>query len=154
MTVRSANQIRPSHMPLYCSACSGQYPDRQYVDFDAECDRGYGDMQIQGPSQGEGSNAPAIQMDWLILCEDCLREGASIIGLVDAAELKGENAILRHRLEQEEAARKQAESYADGLEQALNNRPAKKGMSAENREAASYRMKKMHEEGKLRKKVA
>lgn len=119
MTVRNANQIRPSHMPLYCSACYGQYPDRTYVDFDAECDRGYGDQLIQGQSQGEVSNQPAIQMDWLILCDQCIRAAAPFVGLEDGTELNAKlEALERHN----EVLRKdydKAQKYADRMEEAL-----------------------------------
>ncbi len=120
MTVRSANQIRPSHMPLYCSACSGQYPDRQYVDFDAECDRGYGDVLIQGRSEGESGNSGSpIQMDWLILCDQCVKEGARIIGMIDGAPLEAENAALKKRNEILEKRAEKADNYADRMEEAL-----------------------------------
>ncbi len=126
MTVRSANQIRPSHMPLYCSACSGQYPDRQYVDFDAECDRGYGDVLIQGQSEGQAGNSGSpIQMDWLILCEDCIRNGAEIVGMIDGAPLRAEMEALKKRNETLEKRTEKAENYADRMEEALTDLRAK-----------------------------
>lgn len=109
-------------MPLYCSACSGQYPNRQHVDFDAECDRGYGDTLIQGQSQGEGSNAPRIQMDDLILCEQCIKEGARIIGMVDGDELRAEIESLKRALETKEKLYKQTQRFADVMEEALTHK--------------------------------
>jgi hypothetical protein len=119
MTVRNANQIRPTHLPIYCSACLGQYPNRRHVDFDAECDRGYAETIVQGKSQGEPISQLPIQMDDLILCEDCLRNGAEVIGMIDGKSLEAELEALKRKNELLEKRAEKAENYADRLEEGL-----------------------------------
>ncbi len=138
MTVRSANQIRPTHLPIYCSACSGQYPEKRHVDFDAECDRGYAETIIQGKSQGEPIPSSPIQMDDLILCEDCLKAGAELIGMIDGKALEAENTALKAKLDSEEKKRAQAQRYSDLMEELT----AHKGIEIDHRK----KPRSLHEE--------
>lgn len=113
MAVRDANEIRPAELPMYCSACHGQYPERKHIDFDAAIDRGwYG-------------NDPAthVTMDDLILCEECLRIGAELIGMMDTHAFMEKIQSLEARLAREEKEREKATEYADRMEQALQHRP-------------------------------
>lgn len=111
MTVRLANEIRPVDTPPYCSACGCQDPAKQHVDFDAACDRGY----------GEGLEVP---MDDLILCEECLKTGARCLGMLEGDEPGEKIATLERRLEEERKRADQHAEYADRMEQALGSRPA------------------------------
>jgi hypothetical protein len=108
---RLANTIREAGKPIYCSACFNSQ-DIRHVDFDASCDRGY-------------ANAEAVQitMDDLILCENCVREGARLLGMTDEADLHEHCAELGRKLEQKDKALKQAQRYADTMEEALHERP-------------------------------
>jgi hypothetical protein len=112
MTIRLANEIRPAEMPPYCSACHNQDPARTYVDFDAACDRGYGD-----------GAAVSVTFDDLIICDECLRSGAEHVGMIDATEQALKIASLEERLTREQKARRQAQTYATNLEDALASRP-------------------------------
>ena len=113
MAVRDANEIRPAALPMYCSACHGQYPERKHIDFDAAIDRGW-----YGNDHGT-----RITMDDLILCEECLRNGAELIGMMDTHAFLDQKASLEHRLAREEKEREKAVEYADRMEQALQHRP-------------------------------
>jgi len=104
---RLASDIREADKPIYCSACFNQQHVR-HIDFDAACDRGYGNEE-----------SVKIVMDDLILCENCVKEGAKLLGMRDAGEteatlsvLETENLELRKRTEK-------AERYAETMEDAL-----------------------------------
>ena len=58
--------------PVHCSSCFQQDPSRRHVDFEASYD---------GPVFAEG--AAKVAIDDLIICEECLRNGARLLGLVD-----------------------------------------------------------------------
>ncbi|HLY82954.1 MAG TPA: hypothetical protein VKQ71_08205 [Acidimicrobiales bacterium] len=107
MAVQLANLIRPTHLPAYCSACYNQNPSKQHLDFDAAAERGFGDRD----------DGLKISMDDLILCEDCVREAARLIGMRDAGELE-------HDLETLTRLHRQEKDRADGLERYLTNMEA------------------------------
>src|SRR5579872_2884464 len=109
MSARLANEVRPCGVPMYCSACHNQDSSLTHVDFDAACDRGYGDNNVS--------------MDDLILCEECLRRGAELVGMRDARELQDELTSLKRRLDQERYRADQADEYAGRLELAIDARP-------------------------------
>lgn len=122
MATALANEIRPTTLPTYCSACFGQYPERRHVDFDAACDRGYAETMTKGRSAGEPSNAVSVAMDDLILCEDCLKDGAYRLGMIDGEEAVREQADLRAKLEVAEKLAQREEKYAERLEGVLKDR--------------------------------
>lgn len=111
MSVALANEVRPAETPIYCSACFGQYPDKRHVDLDAACDRGFG----EGPLP--------VSMDDLILCEDCLREAAEVIGMRPDDEVRAERDKYKRLFEEEQRLRVKAEGYANRMEEALIHRP-------------------------------
>lgn len=110
------NAIMPVGVPPYCSACGGQDTDVSYVDFDAACDRGYG----EDPSNPD----VRVAMEYLILCENCVREGARQIGMVEDDQRERIGSLQR-RLDEECKRCEQAINYADRMEQALAGRPEK-----------------------------
>ncbi len=112
MSVQLANSIRPAELPMYCSACGCQDREKQHVDFDAACDRGYG---------AEGT--VAVSMDDLILCETCLRSGAELVGMIDATEPQEKISVLEQRLADEKLRADKAVGYAERMEAALAARP-------------------------------
>jgi hypothetical protein len=109
------NAVMPVGVPPYCSACGRANAEQQYVDFDAACDRGYG----EDPSNPDVK----VAMEYLILCEQCIREGARHIGMVENDQQE-RLASLEHRMEQEQKRADQAVGYANRMEEALANRPA------------------------------
>lgn len=113
MAVRDANEIRPAALPMYCSACHGQYPERKHIDFDAAIDRGW-----YGNDHGTH-----ITMDDLILCEECLRNGAELIGMMDTNSFLDKMQSLEHRLEEETKRAEKWAEYADRMEVAFQHRP-------------------------------
>jgi hypothetical protein len=107
-----ANEITITGMPQRCSACFNQQPALRHVDFDAACDRGYGQEE-----------AVKVVMDDLILCESCVKEGARLIGMTDSHELHTRLDALEHQVDVERKLRRQAQNYADTMEDALTKRP-------------------------------
>jgi hypothetical protein len=112
MTVRLANEIRPTGVPQYCSACHNQDPTRRHVDFDAACDRGYGNEE-----------AVKVAFDDLILCEQCLKEGAGHVGMIDGKRVLAENSELERKLNTAKTRIEQLERYVGNLEDAFDHRP-------------------------------
>jgi hypothetical protein len=108
---RLASDISEATRPIYCSSCFNSEPIR-HIDFDAACDRGYGN--------GE---AVQVAMDDLILCENCVREGARLIGMTDDTDLKAHLENLKRKVEVERKGRVQAEKWAGTMEDALGARP-------------------------------
>lgn len=107
------SHIKPANLPQYCSACFGQDSKIRHIDFNAACDRGwYG--------QDPGTH---IAMDDLILCEKCVKEAANLLGMVDPdVDRIGE---LERKLDISEREKRQAQNYADTMEEALSKRPEK-----------------------------
>jgi hypothetical protein len=106
------NEIRETNTPTHCSACFQQDGKLLHVDFDAACDRGYGD-----------AHGVQIAMEDLILCENCLRDGAKLAGMVDGEVQAERIASLEGRLAEEAARCEQAVNYANRMEAALASRP-------------------------------
>jgi hypothetical protein len=85
--------------PTRCSACFCQVPDRQHVDFGAAWDG----PTFPGGDEVVGQVVTAI--DDLIICEECLRAGAELLGLEDPGDVarhargtEQENEELREKL--------------------------------------------------------
>jgi hypothetical protein len=148
MTRMAPNTVELAGMPQRCSACFGQQHGIRHVDMDAACDRGYGNDE-----------AVKIAYDDLILCENCVKEAAILLGMTDSQELKDSKTDLEVRLENTLKALRKAETYGESLEATLSHRPGRpekprRGMSDEARQTAAERMKRLHAEGKMgRKKV-
>lgn len=107
MTVRLANEIREASRPIHCAACFNSQEIR-HIDFDAACDRGYSD-----------GVAIAVSMDELVLCENCVRNGAELLGMTDSEALKAENADLKRKLDVKTKLYKQQQEYSDRIEEAV-----------------------------------
>jgi hypothetical protein len=111
MAATLANEIRAAAtMPAYCSACFNQDSRKVHVDFDAACDRGFGDDIT-------------VNMDDLVLCEDCVRQGALLVGMRDVAEVAQELETLRRDSIRNLRRAERAERYYLDLEKALRERP-------------------------------
>lgn len=107
---RLASDIREASKPIYCSACFNQQAIR-HIDFDAACDRGYGKAE-----------AVEVAMDDLILCENCVREGAELIGMSPEGSKDDRIADLEGKLAHAEKTREKAERYAETLEDAVHQK--------------------------------
>lgn len=96
--------------PLKCSCCYGQYPDREHVDFVSA---------YEGPLLDE-ANPRGGHIDWLVLCDECIRIAYGLLSDDERAakikELAAENTRLRA-----EARKRQA--FAEKLQEALAVRP-------------------------------
>lgn len=97
--------------PPACAVCHGQYPDRRHVDFEVAYD---------GPVL---DGAARVMIDDLIMCEDCLRIGARLVGLIDAPGLRGKLDGRQQEIERLEAALLERDAYVTQLEQTLAAKP-------------------------------
>lgn len=74
----------------YCSSCFRQDLAARYVDMEAYWD---------GPTMKQ-DNGDYFSIDDLVICEKCLKEAGSLIGLFPAEDIKQENAELGRILEE------------------------------------------------------
>lgn len=79
MAPRVAPQIAGTP-PTHCASCFGQHPDRVHVDYQAAYDGPVVEGGIIGEN-GEVLDRIAVTIDELVLCEECLRTGAELIGM-------------------------------------------------------------------------
>lgn len=87
--------------PVACASCYGQYPDLRHVDFGAAFDGpvlNQTDVLVSGMTN--------VQIDDLIICEECLRAAAALIGLAEhdqmrelLDDMRARNDELAERLE-------------------------------------------------------
>jgi hypothetical protein len=94
--------------PVACAGCYGQYPDRLHVDFRAAIEG-----RLVDPSQPRGPH-----VDWVILCEKCLRDGVALL-----PEVKDQREALEQRVTDLETQLAAAQDYADRIEDAFQRRP-------------------------------
>jgi hypothetical protein len=99
--------------PTYCSACWCAQPEKRHVDYASDNDQGYG---------GKDAFDDGVAYDNLQLCEDCMKAGAQLVGMVDAAERDQEIAKLKTENDRLEREARQAINYADRLEDAFEHR--------------------------------
>ncbi len=99
MTVKLAN------MPIYCAGCMNQQPELRHVDFDSALDRGYGKVE-----------AVQVAYDDAIFCENCVKEGAELLGMINAEAWQREKENLERRTQVAESRVKQVERYSASLE--------------------------------------
>jgi hypothetical protein len=107
---RLASDIREAQKPIFCSACFNQQ-DIRHIDFDAACDRGYGK-----------SEAVEVAMDDLILCENCVKNGAELLGMTDNSSLKAEVQDLKRKLEVKDKLLEKEKRYSATMEDLLGQK--------------------------------
>ena len=95
-----------------CSACMLQDHTIRHIDFDSALDRGF--------TYGEGGK---VQMDDLILCENCIKEASKLIGLVDEGSKDSKIREVEAAREAFKRERDSAQTYSDNLESAMDSRP-------------------------------
>ena len=99
--------------PVYCSACWCAQPEKRHVDFNSDNDQGYG---------GKDAFDDGIAYDNLQLCEDCMKAGAALVGMVDSSDRDQEIAKLETENDRLKREARQAQNYADTLEDAFDKR--------------------------------
>ena len=110
-----ANPRLASKPPRACAACNGQYIDRLHVDYMAGYEGGLIDP-----------NRPrAGHVDWLVICENCLRRGAELL-----PEYRSKLVTAEQRVKDLEAELKATQAFADRVEDALAHRPAERAERA------------------------
>lgn len=109
--------------PVRCSGCWGQYPERRHVDFESHWE---GPMFREGVmgEDGEISNTINVSIDDLVLCEDCLRAAAKLIGLVDPDEVAEYAEQLEKRADDLLERNRGLEEHNKQLKAAIASEPA------------------------------
>jgi hypothetical protein len=98
-----------SRTPNACAACYSQYPDRIHVDYASALEG-----RLVDPSAPRGGH-----VDWVIICENCLRAGVALL-----PEDKSKTEAFEQRIADLEEQLTQTQAYADRVEDALAARPA------------------------------
>jgi hypothetical protein len=97
----------------HCVACFTQDHTIRHIDFDAACDRGFGEDHVSGMK---------ISMDDLILCENCIKQAAKMIDMEPIGKSAQTIRELEIELDTAQRERKQAQNYSDRLEVAFDHR--------------------------------
>lgn len=144
------------HIPPYCASCFQHPDDVSWVDFEASYD---------GPViPGSPANIP---VDDLIICENCLRHGATLIGMVHNEEAEAKVKELEARvaeLEEEIPGKDRLISHlertvAEAIDHPIkrgHGKPAFKGPESHAPELAQMRKNRVAREkaSKKRRKVS
>ncbi len=102
--------------PTYCSACHGQYPNREYIDFEAY----YDGPVISQEVNGDATLGVKMSIDDLVLCENCLAAAAKLIGYVPNKKLRKENFELGRAVEEKHEKILKLEKIISDLEHTLD----------------------------------
>lgn len=97
--------MRVSHTPpAYCSGCFQSKPGMTHVDMDVAWDGPVISEKI-ATGDGQASHMAAVSIDDLVLCEECVRAAAALIGMVDPdtqtaelEQLKESTRVLAERV--------------------------------------------------------
>lgn len=101
--------------PAACAGCFGQHPNRLHVDFATV---------FEGPVI-DPDNPRRGRVDWLVLCEKCVRRADSLLPPDPKVAAHLEN-LERQATALTERAEK-AEDYASRIEDTLQHRPPERG---------------------------
>ena len=96
--------------PLKCSCCYGQYTKREHVDFVSA---------YEGPLLDK-DNPRGGHIDWLVLCDECIRNAYNLLKDDERGEKIKELAAENTRLR---AEARRHEAFAEKLQEALHIRP-------------------------------
>lgn len=105
--------------PTHCSSCFGQNIERQHVDFDAAWDGPVFRDGVATGGSGEESNVIPVAIDDLIICDECLRQAAGLLGLVDPDETTERLGEALGQLENLRDRLAEREDYVSKLEAAV-----------------------------------
>lgn len=103
--------------PVACASCRGQYTDRQHVDFGADYDG-----PVLNAEQVIQLGTPNVQIDELVICDECMRAGAALLGLADNDRLKGLLADMNAQLTETGEKLRGALAYVNTLETQIEQR--------------------------------
>jgi hypothetical protein len=98
-------RLHPAGKAFHCANCFGQYLDRRYVEFPAAFD---------GPvvNQIAVVSAPGVEpvaIDDLVLCEECVKVAAGMLGLERPSDLTQRVLELEAEVEKHRQAREDSE---------------------------------------------
>lgn len=116
--VFEATKVRVAERPpAGCAACFGQYPQRTHVDFGSSYD---GPML---PAQENATGVVGVSIDELVICEECLRTAAQLLGLTDPGQTTEQLEALTAQAEELTERLAGAMAYANKLETAIAAKP-------------------------------
>jgi hypothetical protein len=101
--------------PPRCSSCFAAKPTEPHVDFGAYYD---GPVLPASPDQ-ETQGVTLHAIDDLIICSECLRAAAKLVGMSDAAQLEAELVELTAKLDKTTARNVELEGHVIRLEDTL-----------------------------------
>lgn len=104
---------RLAPMPMFCAACGSQDPKTRYVDFDAAWDG-----PVVNPEDGI-----KMQIDDLVVCENCLKEASRLVGLVDPDQVSETLTRAQQDLIAKEHEIRDLQGYVSRLEAAVAAKP-------------------------------
>lgn len=108
--------------PPYCSGCFAGRPDKTHVDLGAAWDGPVVEPLRNVAGEPDGDTGPQIAgyaphtIDDLILCEDCVRTAARLIGLEDAGRLRAQLAERDAAVERAQGQLAAMQGKVDALE--------------------------------------
>lgn len=88
-TLEAATKIRETSTPTGCASCGGQYPDRRHIDFSAAYDG-----PVLNQEQVIATGVTPVAIDDLVICDECIRAAAALLGLIDPGDLGAANQSL------------------------------------------------------------
>lgn len=106
-------EARLAEMPMFCASCGSQDPEARYVDFDAAWDG-----PVVNPEDGI-----KMQIDDLVVCENCLKEASALVGLVDPDRVAETLANAQEDLVAKEQKITELQRYIERLEAAIDAKP-------------------------------
>lgn len=97
--------------PVACASCAGQYPERLHVDFGSSFDG-----PVLNSEQVIALGVMNVQIDELIICDECLRAAAALLGLAANERMKDMLADMSDQLTATGEKLRGAIAYIDTLE--------------------------------------
>lgn len=110
-----------SRAPVACAACYQQRPDAIHVDFASALEG-----RLIDPSQPRGGH-----IDWVIICEPCLRNGVALL-----PEERSKVEALEQTIADLKTQLVATQAYADKIEDAFSQRPQREAASAPKQKTA------------------
>ena len=106
--------------PPYCSKCFGaaiaKDPRPTFVDFQAAYD---GPVITRSGEEVRPENYQPINVDWLVLCEDCLKAAGNLIGLAPAEDIREEMNELQAFVKEVQEDNKAKDKMISHLERTI-----------------------------------
>lgn len=121
-----------SRAPTACAACYQQRPDDIHIDYAAALEG-----RLVDPSQPRGGH-----IDWVIICESCLRNGVALL-----PEERTRVEALEQSIADLKAQLTATQTYADSIEDALSHRPSREAAATKQKAAKPAQRRARYAQG-------